>query len=139
MKKFLASLFCLVLLLTTVVPDIFGQDRRRRARNRNLRTAAMIAGGTAAGALIGRGRGAAIGGGAAALYAMNRRVARRHYSRRTRQIGTVAGGTVAGAGIGSAVGGRRAATVGALAGAGTSYIYTRRSRSYRQRRIARRN
>jgi outer membrane lipoprotein SlyB len=70
---------------------------------------------------------------------MNRRVARRHYSRRTRQIGTVAGGTVAGAGIGSAVGGRRAAVIGGLAGAGASYIYTRRSRSYQRRRIVRRN
>ncbi|HEX8129860.1 MAG TPA: hypothetical protein VF527_12220 [Pyrinomonadaceae bacterium] len=44
------------------------------------------------------------------------------------------GGTALGAGLGGAFGGKRAAAVGALAGAGGSYIYTKRSRTYPRRR-----
>jgi hypothetical protein len=45
----------------------------------------------------------------------------------------VLGGTALGAGLGGAFGGKRAAAVGALAGAGGSYLYTRRSRRYPRR------
>jgi hypothetical protein len=133
MKRIIASLFCLILLLTAIVPDTFGQDRRRRHSRfgRKARTAAIIGGGAVAGALIGGKKGAAIGAGGAGLYAFNRRAARRHFRGRTRTIGTVLSGTALGAGVGGAVGGKRAAAVGALAGAGGSYIYRRSQRRRR--------
>ena len=40
---------------------------------------------------------------------------------------------IIGAGLGAAFGGKRAAAVGALAGAGGSYLYTKKSRRYRRR------
>lgn len=135
MRKFVFSLLCLVLLASTFVIDGSAQRRRGRSRFGNtVRTAAIIGGGAGVGALIGGKKGAAIGGGGAALYAMNRRAARQRYSRRTRTIGTVLGGTALGAGVGGAVGGRKAAAIGAAAGAGGSYLYTRRNRRYTRRR-----
>jgi hypothetical protein len=132
MKRLAASLFCLILLITAIVPETFGQDRRRRSRfGRKARTVAIIGGGAAAGALLGGKKGAAIGAGGAGLYAFNRRAARRHFKGRTRTIGTVASGTALGAGVGGAVGGKRAAAAGALLGAGGSYVYRRSQRRRR--------
>jgi hypothetical protein len=122
------------MLATTLIPDTLGQDRRRSRFGRKARTAAIIGGGAVAGALIGGKKGAAIGAGGAGLYAFNRKAARRHFKGRTRTIGTVASGTALGAGVGGAVGGKRAAGVGALAGAGGSYLY-RRSQRRRARRF----
>jgi hypothetical protein len=95
---------------------------------------AMIAGGAAAGGLIGGKKGAAIGAGGAGLYAMNRPAARRHFKHGTRRLGTVASGTALGAGVGGAIGHRKGAAIGAAAGAGSSYLYTRKARSYRRHR-----
>ena len=74
MRKWLAALFVLVFLVTTLAPDTLAQDRRRKRSRfgRKARTAAIIGGGTAVGALIGGKKGAAIGalagGGGSALY-----------------------------------------------------------------------
>jgi hypothetical protein len=133
MKKFLSIIICAVFLLTTLVPDVFGQDRRRRSRfGRKARTAAIIGGGGLVGALVGGKKGAAIGAGGAGLYAFNRRAARRHFKGRTRTIGTVASGAAAGAGVGGVVGGKRAAAVGAAAGGTGGYLYRRSQRSRRR-------
>ena len=133
MKKFLSIIICAMFLLTVLVPDIFGQDRRRRSRfGRKARTAAIIAGGAGVGALIGGKKGAAIGAGGAGLYAFNRRAARRHFKGRTRTIGTVASGAALGAGVGGAVGGKRAATAGAVAGGAGGALYRRSQRSRRR-------
>ena len=131
MKRVIISLLCLVLMVTAIVPEAFGQDRRRSRFGRKARTAAIIGGGALTGALIGGKKGAAIGAGGAGLYAFNRRAARRHFRGRTRTAGTVLSGTALGAGVGGAVGGKRAAAVGALAGAGGSYLYRRSQRRRR--------
>ena len=133
MKRFFAFLVCAVLLLTTLVPDVFGQRRRRSRFGRKARTAAIIAGGAGIGALIGGKKGAAIGAGSGALYSMNRSAARSNFDSKTRRLGTVLGGAALGSGLGAAFGGKRSAAVGALAGAGTSYVYSKRSRGYRRR------
>ncbi len=93
----------------------------------------MVGGGALIGALLAGKKGAAIGAGSGALYAMNRGAATHHFNPRTRRIGTVLGGTALGAGLGGAFGGKRSAAVGALAGAGGSYLYTRKSRRYPRR------
>ncbi len=133
MKRLVLLLLCFVLLAELAVPLASAQDRRRSRFGRKARTAAIIGGGAAAGALIGGKKGAAIGAGAGTVYAVNRRAARRHFKQRNRRIATVAGGTVAGAGLGSALGGKKATVAGAALGAGASYIYTRKSRHYRRR------
>jgi hypothetical protein len=134
MKRPLILILSLIFFVAAVIPAL-GQDRRRRSRfGRKARTVAIIGGGALAGGLLGGKKGAAIGAGGAGLYAMNRPAARRHFKTRTRRIGTVASGTALGAGVGGAVGGKRAAVVGAAAGAGTSYLYTRKARSYRRTR-----
>ncbi len=130
MKRFALLLLCLVIFVTTLVP-VSAQERRHRSRfGRKARTAAIVAGGALAGAAIGHGRGAAIGAGAAGLYAMNRGAARRHFKRSNRRLGTVGSGALLGAGIG---GHGRGAAIGAAAGAAGSYIYTKKSRHYRRR------
>ena len=131
MKKYLLSFLCLAVIAASAAPSVSAQEGSRFGRK--ARTAAIIAGGAAAGALIAGKKGAAIGAGSGALYAMNRRAAQRNFSSRNRRIGTVLGGTALGAGLGAAFGGKRAAAVGALAGAGTSYVYTKRSRRYPRR------
>ncbi|HEX8706667.1 MAG TPA: hypothetical protein VF723_00275 [Pyrinomonadaceae bacterium] len=132
MKRIVLLLMCMALFAASLV-TASGQDRRRRSRfGRKARTVAIIAGGTAAGALIGGKKGAAIGAGGSTMYAMNRKAARRHFKPRNRQLATVAGGTAAGAGLGAAIGHKKGAVIGAAAGAGSSYIYTRRSRHYRR-------
>jgi hypothetical protein len=86
-----------------------------------------------AGALLGGKKGAAIGAGGSTIYAMNRSAARRHFKQGNRRAATVAGGTLAGAGLGAAIGHKKGAVIGALAGAGGSYVYTKKSRHYRRR------
>ena len=133
MRKVFASLMVMALLLTTLVPDVFGQERRGRSRfGRKARTAAIIAGGAGVGALVGGKKGAAIGAGGAGLYAFNRRAARRNFRGRTRTAGSALSGAALGAGVGGAVGGKRAAGVGALAGAGGGYLLRRKSRRTRR-------
>jgi hypothetical protein len=133
MKKVIGFLMCLMLLATTVM-SVSAQDRRMRSRfGRKARTAAIIGGGTVAGALIGGKKGAAIGAGGSTIYAMNRSAARRHFKQGNRRAATVAGGTLAGAGLGAAIGHKKGAVIGALAGAGGSYVYTKKSRHYRRR------
>ncbi len=119
------------MLAVTSVPVATAQDSSRFGRK--ARTAAIMGGGALAGALIAGKKGAAIGAGSGALYSMNRSAARSNFSSRNRRIGTVLGGTALGAGLGAAFGGKRSAAVGALAGAGSSYIYTKRSRTYPRR------
>ena len=114
-------------MLAEVAMPTLAQQRRHKSRfGRKARTVAIIAGGAGVGALVGGKKGAAIGAGGAGLYAFNRRAARRHFKGRTRTIGTVASGTALGAGAGSVVGGKKGGVIGALAGAGTSYIVRRR-------------
>ena len=133
MKRILMTLLCLVVVASAVAPAASAQDRTPSRFGRKARTIAIIGGGALAGALIGGKKGAAIGAGSTALYAMNRDAARRHFSPTKRRIGTVLAGTALGAGLGGAFGGKRSAAVGALAGAGASYLYTKRSRRYPRR------
>ena len=133
MKRLFVALLCITLIVTALVPEMYGQDRRRSRFGRKARTAAIIGAGTAAGAIIGGKKGAAIGAGGSTLYAMNRGAARRNFKGRNRTLGTVAGGTLLGTGLGAAVGGKKGGAIGALAGAGGSYIYTQRSRKFRRR------
>src|SRR5947209_2572069 len=79
MKRISLILLSLVLFVTCLVP-VSAQDRRHHSRfGRKARTAAIVGGGALVGAAIGHGRGAAIGAGAAGLYAMNRPAARHHF------------------------------------------------------------
>lgn len=136
MKRIVMLLMCLVLVASTVL-DVMAQDRRRKRSRfgRKARTAAMIGGGAVVGALVGGKKGAAIGAGGAGLYAFNRKAARRHFKGRTRTLGTVVSGAALGGGVGGAVGGKKAAAVGALAGAGGGYLYRRsQKRTYYHRR-----
>ncbi len=133
MRRVLSLAVCLLFILTTLSAGADAQTRRRSRFGRKARTAAIIAGGAAVGGLVGGKKGVAIGAGGAGTYAFNRRAAQRNFSSRNRRIGTVLGGTALGAGLGAAFGGKRAAAVGALAGAGGSYIYTKRSGRYPRR------
>lgn len=133
MKRIAAALICMVFLFVSIVPEVYGQDRRRRSRfGRKARTAAMIGGGALVGGLIGGKKGAAIGAGGAGLYAFNRRAARRNFKGRTRTIGSLASGAALGAGVGGAVGGKRAAVAGAAIGGTGGYLYRRSRRSRRR-------
>jgi hypothetical protein len=133
MKRLLAFILVLTLLvLTGTLVSANGQTRRHRSKfGRKARTAAIVGGGAAVGALAGGKKGAAIGAGGAGLYAFNRKAARRHFKGRTRTLGTVASGTAVGAGVGAVAGGKRAALIGAGAGAAGSYIYSRHRRHRR--------
>jgi len=131
MKKFTVILLSLLILVATIVPAS-GQTRRRSRFGRKARTAAIVAGGAGAGALIGGKKGAAIGAGGAGLYAFNRGAARRHFKHSTRTVGTVASGTALGAGVGAAAGHGKGAAIGAAVGAGSSYIYSRSRRARRR-------
>src|SRR5262252_10053855 len=129
MKRLSACGLLVALLVVSSGPVMARSYRHRHHRSwfgRKARTAAIIGGGTAIGALVAGKKGAAIGGGGAGLYAFNRPAARRHFSRRTRTIGTVASGTALGAGTGAAIGGKKGGWIGAAAGGGGSYLYTRR-------------
>src|SRR5262245_12001543 len=135
-KRLLALLLVWALLVVTgTIVSADGQTRHRRHKSkfgRKARTAAIIAGGAGIGALAGGKKGAAIGAGGAGIYAFNRKAARRHFKGRTRTIGTVASGTAVGAGVGAVAGGKRAAAIGAGAGAAGSYIYSRHTRHKRR-------
>ncbi|HKN84368.1 MAG TPA: hypothetical protein VJW17_13060 [Pyrinomonadaceae bacterium] len=136
MKRLLVFILVLTLLvLTGTLVSADGQTRRHRSKfGRKARTAAIVTGGAAVGALAGGKKGAAIGAGGAGLYAFNRKAARRHFKGSTRTVGTVASGTAVGAGVGAVAGGKRAALIGAGAGAAGSYIYSRHTRHKRHRR-----
>ena len=133
MKRLLALILVLTLLVITgTIVSAEGQTRRHKSKfGRKARTAAIIAGGAGVGALVGGKKGAAIGGGGAGLYAFNRHVAKRHFKGKTRTIGTVASGTAVGAGVGAVAGGKRAAAIGAGAGAAGTYLYSRHKRHRR--------
>ena len=135
MKRLLALILVLSLLVITgTIVSANSQTRRHRRSKfgRKARTAAIIAGGAGAGALVAGKKGAAIGAGGAGLYAFNRRAAKRHFRGKTRTAGTVLSGTALGAGVGAAAGGKRAAAIGAGAGAAGSYLYTRRRHYHRR-------
>lgn len=129
MKKFLALFLGLAFMLTMIITeDASAQTRRKRYRG--LATnAAIVGGGTAAGALVGGRKGAAMGAGAGLLYASSRRGSKRTaYDSKYRRAAKVGGGTLLGAGLGAALGGKKGAILGGLAGAGGTYVYTRKRR-----------
>ena len=132
MKTFFAIGLCILLLTESALISEAKIHRHKSKFGRKARTVAIIAGGTGVGALVGGTKGAAIGAGGAGVYAFNRKAARRHFKGRTRTIGSVASGTALGAGVGGAVGGKRAAGIGAVAGAGGTYLYSRH-RTHRRR------
>jgi hypothetical protein len=137
MKRLLALILVWTLLVVTgTIVSADGQTRRRHKSKfgRKARTAAIIAGGAGVGALVGGKKGAAIGAGGAGMYAFNRKAARRHFRGKTRTAGTVLSGTALGAGVGGVAGGKRAALIGAGAGAAGSYIYSRHTRRKRYQR-----
>ena len=132
MKRFFSIVLCLLVLASTLAVAEAQTRRRHKSRfGRKARTVAMIAGGAGVGALIGGKKGAAIGAGGAGLYAFNRKAARRHFKGHTRTAGTVLSGTALGAGVGGVAGGKRAAAIGAGAGALGSYVYRRHQRRRR--------
>lgn len=132
MKKFLALAITFIFLLTTVAPEAMAQTRRKKNYKGLATNIAIVAGSTAAGALLGRGRnGALIGAGAGLLYASSRKGTKRRYpNSNVRRWSKVAGGSLLGAGTGAMVGGRTGAVVGALAGGGATYLYTRNGRRF---------
>lgn len=133
MKKLFVLTILFVFAFTMSVPEAFGQTRRTRKKYPGLATnIAIVAGATAAGALIGRGRnGAMIGAGAGLLYASSRKgTKRRYYNSNYRRAAKIAGGSMLGAGTGAWVGGKTGMVVGALAGAGATYLYTKNGRRY---------
>ena len=135
MKRLLVLLIVLSLLVlggTLVSAEGMTRHRHKSKFGRKARTAAIIAGGAGVGALVGGTKGAAIGAGGTGLYAFNRKAARRHFKGKTRTAGTVLSGTALGAGVGGAAGGKRAAAIGAGAGAGGSYLYSRHHRRHRR-------
>lgn len=140
MKKLFVIAVLMIFAIATVVPEAFGQTRRKRDRNNTKGLAtniAIVGGGTAIGALIGGKKGAAIGAGGGLLYATSRRgTVRRHPNSKARRAFKIAGGTLVGAGVG-AFAGKRGAAIGALAGAGATYLYTKNGRRYYRARDGR--
>ncbi|MEZ5426200.1 MAG: hypothetical protein R2747_08050 [Pyrinomonadaceae bacterium] len=133
MKKLFSLVIVLTFLFSAFALDASAQTRRKKKKHRGLATnIAIVAGSTAAGALIGRGRnGAMIGAGAGLLYASSRKGTKRRYANsKTRRWAKVAGGTLVGAGTGAAIGGKTGLIVGSAAGAGATYLYTRNGRRY---------
>lgn len=134
MKKILILTIAFVFLMTAVSTDSFGQTRRKKKRSSKglVTNAAIVGGSTLAGALIGRGRnGAMIGAGAGLLYATSRKgTKRRHQNSNVRRYSKVAGGALLGAGTGAAIGGKKGMIVGAAAGGGATYLYTRNGKKY---------
>lgn len=133
MKKYIISAILLLFAISFVAPDSFGQTRRYKKKKRVLKTnIAIVAGSTAAGALIGRGRnGAMIGAGAGLLYASSRKgTKRRSYRSKKRRYAKIAGGALLGTGLGAWMGGKKGAIIGAAAGGGATYLYTRRGKRF---------
>ena len=135
MRRIFLLFICFVIFAAMLTPLASAQERRRRSWfGRKARTVAIIGAGAGIGAIAGGKKGAAIGAGGAGLYAFNRRAARRNFSPRVRTIGTVASGAALGTGVGAVVGGKRAALIGAGAGAGGGYLYRRSQRNNYRRR-----
>lgn len=135
MKKILILTITFVFLLTAVSTDSFGQTRRSKKKKSSkglITNLAIVGGSTAAGALIGRGRnGAMIGAGAGLLYATSRKGTKRRYQNsNVRRYSKVAGGALLGAGTGAAIGGKTGMLIGAAAGGGATYLYTRNGKKY---------
>ena len=133
MKKFTILAVMLAFAVSLFVPDAMGQTRRKKKKYRGLATnAAIVGGSTAAGALIGRGRnGAMMGAGAGLLYASSRKGSkRRAYNSKWRRGAKIAGGSLLGAGTGAWIGGKKGMLIGAGAGAGATYLYTRNGKRY---------
>lgn len=133
MKKIFALLITFAFLFTAFATDSSAQTRKKKKKHRGLATnIAIVGGSTAAGALIGRGRnGAMIGAGAGLLYASSRKGTKRRYANsKTRRVAKIAGGGLLGAGTGAAIGGKTGMLVGAAAGTGATYLYTRNGRKY---------
>ncbi len=131
MKKLFTFTLLFIFGLTIIAPDSFAQTRRKKRPG--LKTnIAIVAGSTAAGALIGRGRnGALIGAGAGLLYATSRKgTKRRSLNSNNRRYAKIAGGSLLGAGTGAWAGGKTGLILGALAGGGATYLYTRNGRRY---------
>lgn len=84
MKNFLATLLCLTLFAAMVVSDASAQSRKRSRFRGKKSTAAIIAGGTGAGALVGGPIGAAVGAGIATGYVLKKRADRKRAKRRSR-------------------------------------------------------
>ena len=136
MKKILILTIALIFMVTSFAPDIMAQTRHKKKKHRGLATnIAIVAGSTAAGGLIGRGRnGAMIGAGAGLLYATSRKGTKRRYrNSKTRRYAKVAGGGLLGAGTGAAIGGKTGLIVGSVVGAGATYLYTRNGHKYYSR------
>lgn len=134
MKKIFVLFLAIIFAVTTLVPDISAQTRRKKKRGSKglLTNLAIVGGSTAAGALIGRGRnGAMIGAGAGLLYASSRKgTKRRYYNSKYRRAAKIGGGTLLGMGTGAAIGGKRGLLIGGLGGAGATYLYTKNGRRY---------
>lgn len=133
MKKTIAISVLFILTIGLAVPESFGQTRRTKKKYPGLATnIAIVAGSTAAGALIGRGRnGAMIGAGAGLLYASSRSGTKRQaYNSKYRRGAKIAGGALLGAGLGAWAGGRNGMIIGGLAGAGATYLYTKNGNRY---------
>lgn len=130
MKRFFILLIAIIFVVTAVA-DVSAQTRKKKKKYRGLATnIAIIGGSTAVGALIGGKKGAVIGAGGGTLYATSRKGTKRRYANsKTRRWAKVAGGTVLGTGIGM-YGGKRTTALGAIAGAGATYLYTRNGRRY---------
>jgi hypothetical protein len=131
-KKLMVFAVLFAFVITLAVPEAFGQ-RRKKKNYPGLKTnIAIVAGSTVAGALIGRGRnGAMIGAGAGLLYASSRRgTKRRAYNSKYRRAAKIAGGSLVGAGAGAWAGGKTGMVIGALAGAGATYLYTKNGNRY---------
>ncbi|MEW6729904.1 MAG: hypothetical protein AB1489_01080 [Acidobacteriota bacterium] len=146
-KKLIASVISIILLLAAAAPLTQAQEYRRRKPSKTrtgLKIGAGAAVGAGIGALVGGGKGAAagalIGGGALAAQSVAKRNS--GYGRRTRTIGTIAAGTAIGTGVGAAIGGGKGAGIGALLGGGGSTVYalTRKDLKeprYEARRVSR--
>ena len=132
MKKIVFLLFLVVFVFVALVPDTMSQTRHRRHGKRKhwLTQAAIVGGGAAAGGLIAGKKGAVIGTGTGVLVASSRKGARKRYGNsKLRRAAQVGGGGLVGGGIGSYAG-RKGAVVGALAGAGVTYLFTRNGHRY---------
>lgn len=139
MKKIFILVITFIFLMTTIAPEAMAQTKRKKKHRGLLTNIAIVAGSTAAGGLIGRGRnGAMIGAGAGLLYASSRKGSKRTaYNSKYRRGSKIAGGTLLGAGTGAWVGGKTGLALGALGGAGATYLYTRSGRKYYRARNGR--
>lgn len=132
MKKFLALFLGFAFLFTLAASDAMAQTRKKKKYRGLATNAAIVGGSTLAGALLGRGRnGAMIGAGAGLLYASSRKgTKRRAYNSKYRRGAKIVGGSLLGAGTGAWVGGKTGMLIGAGAGAGATYLYTKNNRKY---------